>query len=154
MLGLRLPRWLRQRPGFTADARGVLGSASVAVMVGGDPPGRRSAPGEQFLKTVRLTLGAFLAGSRRDGGLVLTAAAGISVAGFGLLHNLRLRRSQAGLSDGVNLATRFEDLAGALEFYDRWLPNTMRRIAGMTRACMTQCVMLRRPGDAAYVQRR
>jgi len=46
------------------------------------------------------------------------------------------------------------DLAQALEFYDRWLPNTMRRIAGMTRACMTQCVMLRRPGDTAYVQRR
>ena len=46
------------------------------------------------------------------------------------------------------------DLARALEFYDRWLPNTMRRIAGMTRACMTQCVMLRRPGDAVYVQRR
>ena len=46
------------------------------------------------------------------------------------------------------------DLGRALEFYDRWLPNTMRRIAGMTRACMTHCVMLRRPGDAAYVQRR
>ena len=46
------------------------------------------------------------------------------------------------------------DLARALEFYDRWLPNTMRRIAGMTRACMTQCVMLRHPGDTAYVQRR
>ena len=46
------------------------------------------------------------------------------------------------------------DLGRALEFYDRWLPNTMRRIAGMTRACMTQCVMLRRPGDAVYVQRR
>ena len=36
------------------------------------------------------------------------------------------------------------DLARALEFYDRWLPNTLRRIAGMTRACMPQCVMLRR----------
>ena len=46
------------------------------------------------------------------------------------------------------------DLARAREFYDRWLPNTMRRVAGMTRACMTQCVMLRRPGDTAYVQRR
>ena len=46
------------------------------------------------------------------------------------------------------------DLARALEFYDRWLPNTMRRIAGMTRACMTQCVMLRRPGDTFHVQRR
>jgi len=46
------------------------------------------------------------------------------------------------------------DLARALEFYDRWLPNTMRRIAGMTQACMTQCVMLRRPGETAYVQRR
>jgi len=46
------------------------------------------------------------------------------------------------------------DLARALEFNDRWLPNTMRRVAGMTWACMTQCVMLRRPGDTAYVQRR
>ena len=36
------------------------------------------------------------------------------------------------------------DLARALEFYDRWLPNTLRRIADMTRACMSQCVMLRR----------
>jgi hypothetical protein len=36
------------------------------------------------------------------------------------------------------------DLARALEFYDRWLPNTLRRIAGMTRGCMPQCVMLRR----------
>ena len=46
------------------------------------------------------------------------------------------------------------DLGRALEFYDRWLPNTVRRIAGMTRACMTQCIMLRRPGDSVYVQRR
>ena len=37
------------------------------------------------------------------------------------------------------------DLARALEFYDRWLPGTMRRIAGITRACMPHCVMLRRP---------
>ena len=36
------------------------------------------------------------------------------------------------------------DLARALEFYDRWLPGTMRRITGITRACMPQCVMLRR----------
>ena len=36
------------------------------------------------------------------------------------------------------------DLARALEFYDRWLPGTMRRIADMTRACVPQCVMLRR----------
>jgi hypothetical protein len=36
------------------------------------------------------------------------------------------------------------DLAGALEFYDRWLPNTMRRIAHMTRTCIPECVMLRR----------
>jgi hypothetical protein len=36
------------------------------------------------------------------------------------------------------------DLARALEFYDRWLPNTLRRIADMTRACIPQCVMLRR----------
>jgi hypothetical protein len=36
------------------------------------------------------------------------------------------------------------DLARALEFYDRWLPNTLRRIADMTRACRPQCAMLRR----------
>jgi hypothetical protein len=37
------------------------------------------------------------------------------------------------------------DLARALEFYDRWLPNTMRRITDITRTCIPQCVMLRRP---------
>jgi hypothetical protein len=29
------------------------------------------------------------------------------------------------------------DLARALEFYDRWLPSTMRRVAHITRACAT-----------------
>ncbi len=41
------------------------------------------------------------------------------------------------------------DLARALEFYDRWLPGTMRRITGITRTCIQQCVMLRSPGDWA-----
>jgi hypothetical protein len=41
------------------------------------------------------------------------------------------------------------DLGRALEFYDRWLPGTMRRIADITRTCMPQCVMLRGPGDWA-----
>jgi hypothetical protein len=41
------------------------------------------------------------------------------------------------------------DLGRALEFYDRWLPGTMRRISGITRACMPQCVLLRGPGDWA-----
>ena len=41
------------------------------------------------------------------------------------------------------------DLAGALEFYDRWLPGTMRRITGITRHCMPQCTTLGRPGDRA-----
>ena len=36
------------------------------------------------------------------------------------------------------------DLARALELYDRWLPNTLRRIADVTRVCVPQCVMLRR----------
>ena len=36
------------------------------------------------------------------------------------------------------------DLGRALEFNDRWLPGTMRRIAHITRACVPQCVMLRR----------
>ena len=39
------------------------------------------------------------------------------------------------------------DLARALEFYDRWLPGTMRRITGITGKCMPHCVMLRGPGD-------
>jgi len=41
------------------------------------------------------------------------------------------------------------DLARALEFHDRWLPNTMRRITAVTGNCMPHCVMLRRPGDWA-----
>jgi hypothetical protein len=45
------------------------------------------------------------------------------------------------------------DLARALEFYDRWLPNTMRRITDITRACMPQCAMLRGPGDQAGLPR-
>ena len=45
------------------------------------------------------------------------------------------------------------DLARALEFYDRWLPGTMRRITGITGKCMPQCVMLRGPGDRAALPR-
>ena len=41
------------------------------------------------------------------------------------------------------------DLAGALEFYDRWLPGTMRRINAITGKCVPECVMLRGPGDWA-----
>ena len=37
------------------------------------------------------------------------------------------------------------DLARALEFYDRWLPGTMRRIAAITRTCVPECVTRRRP---------
>jgi hypothetical protein len=36
------------------------------------------------------------------------------------------------------------ELARALEFYDRWLPGTMRRIAAITRPCVTECVTRRR----------
>jgi hypothetical protein len=39
------------------------------------------------------------------------------------------------------------DLDHALEFYDRWLPGTMRRITGITRHCMPRCATLRSPGD-------
>ena len=39
------------------------------------------------------------------------------------------------------------DLARALEFYDRWLPGTMRRITDITRNCMPQCATLRSSGD-------
>ena len=41
------------------------------------------------------------------------------------------------------------DLARALEFYDRWLPGTMRRISAITGQCMPRCVMLRASGDWA-----
>ena len=41
------------------------------------------------------------------------------------------------------------DLARALEFYDRWLPGTMRRITSITHQCMPHCVMLRSPADWA-----
>ena len=41
------------------------------------------------------------------------------------------------------------DLARALEFDDRWLPGTIRRITGITGQCMPECVMLRSPGDRA-----
>ena len=43
------------------------------------------------------------------------------------------------------------DLARALEFYDRWLPGTMRRITGITAKCVPHCVTLRRPGDWAAI---
>ena len=44
---------------------------------------------------------------------------------------------------------RRPDLARALEFYDRWLPGTMRRITDITRNCLPQCAMLHSPGDWA-----
>jgi hypothetical protein len=37
------------------------------------------------------------------------------------------------------------DLARALEFYDRWLPNTMRRISDITRKCIPKCALVRPP---------
>ncbi len=37
------------------------------------------------------------------------------------------------------------ELAHALEFYDRWLPGTMRRVAAITRTCTPECAMRRRP---------
>ncbi len=35
------------------------------------------------------------------------------------------------------------DLQHALDFYDRWLPGTMRRISDYTRACIGQCATSR-----------
>ena len=35
------------------------------------------------------------------------------------------------------------DLARALDFHDRWLPGTMRRIAHITRTCTPECAMRR-----------
>ena len=34
---------------------------------------------------------------------------------------------------------------GHWSIYDRWLPNTMRRVTDITRTCVAQCTMLRRP---------
>jgi hypothetical protein len=42
---------------------------------------------------------------------------------------------------------RHPDLTRALEFHDRWLPGTMRRVTAITRTCRPQCVMLPGPGD-------
>jgi hypothetical protein len=42
------------------------------------------------------------------------------------------------------------DLARALEFHDRWLPGTMRRITSFTRECRSQCVTLRSPARPSY----
>ena len=41
------------------------------------------------------------------------------------------------------------DLARAQEFYDRWLPGTMRRITDITRGCLPQCPTLRSPDNWA-----
>ena len=35
------------------------------------------------------------------------------------------------------------DRGRALEYHDRWLPGTMRRIADITRACVAECAMRR-----------
>jgi hypothetical protein len=40
------------------------------------------------------------------------------------------------------------DLARALEFHDRWLPGTIRRITSFTRECRAQCVTFRSPGNS------
>jgi hypothetical protein len=44
------------------------------------------------------------------------------------------------------------DLPCAREFYDRWLPGTMRRISEYTQACVGQCSMSRRP-PSDWIQR-
>ena len=41
------------------------------------------------------------------------------------------------------------DLDRALEFYDRWLPGSIRRITDITRGCLPQCATLRSPADWA-----
>jgi hypothetical protein len=43
------------------------------------------------------------------------------------------------------------DLARALEFHDRWLPGTMRRIGSVTGQCMPHCVTLRGPAAGLLV---
>ncbi len=39
---------------------------------------------------------------------------------------------------------KLPDLPRALEFYERWLPSTMRRVSEYTRACIGQCSASRR----------
>jgi hypothetical protein len=42
------------------------------------------------------------------------------------------------------------DLNRALEFNDRWLPGTMRRIADITRRCNPECITRQRTPSPAY----
>jgi hypothetical protein len=47
-------------------------------------------------------------------------------------------------------SSKLPDLPRALEFYERWLPGTMRRVTEYTRACIGQCSASRRlPYDCA-----
>ena len=39
---------------------------------------------------------------------------------------------------------KLPDLPRTLEFYERWLPGTMRRVSKYTRACIGQCSASRR----------
>ena len=60
-----------------------------------------------------------------------------------------IRRHVLADQEPYRLNSSRPDLARALEFYDRWLPGTMRRITGITGKCMPRCVMVRGPGDWA-----
>ncbi|HLH58843.1 MAG TPA: hypothetical protein VKV33_06790 [Streptosporangiaceae bacterium] len=42
------------------------------------------------------------------------------------------------------------DLSRALEFYDRWLPRTMRRIADITQRCKPECITRQRTPKPVY----
>ena len=39
---------------------------------------------------------------------------------------------------------RKPDLTRALDFYSRWLPDTMRRVNGYTRECTVECILVAR----------
>jgi len=44
---------------------------------------------------------------------------------------------------GKNKRIPGHDLSRALDFYDRYLPNTMRRVGDFTRRCELQCILRR-----------
>jgi hypothetical protein len=76
-------------------------------------------------------------------GVGVAAAAGVAAAGHPVGDGAGQREIHGGQAGG-DLGGNGRGAGRALEFYDRWLPGTMRRIDSITRACIPQCVMLRR----------
>ncbi len=79
----------------------------------------------------------------RDAAIPAAAAAGYSHTAIGRAFGLTRTSVSRVLSGGADDGSGHDHL----EFHDRWLPGTMRRITSITRECRTQCVTLRSPSD-------